>query len=304
VLHPLPALNLLSAGSCNPDDLTICGVTYNWTGNKGLGQTLEVLLGTPLHILIVIAIAVLARRALHRFIDRFTTRLTAGQGDGSAAHATRRALRARTIASVLQSVTTALVFVVAGLMVIQQIGYSVAPLLASAGVVGVALAFGSQSLVKDVVSGMFMIAEDQYGVGDVIDVGNGVSGVVETVGLRVTRVRDVNGTVWFVRNGEIQRIGNQSQGWSRAVVDVDVPRGVDIRRVERLMAEEGAEMRRDEAFATAMLDDPEVWGVESMTKEGLVIRLVVRTQPLQQWPVARELRRRITARFETEGIQA
>ena len=149
---------------------------------------------------------------------------------------------------------------------------------------------------------MFMIVEDQYGVGDVIDAGNDVTGVVEGVGLRVTRVRDVTGTVWFVRNGEIQRIGNSSQGWSRAVVDVDVPLGTDVDRVEELLAEVAAQVRRSDGMAAALLDDPQVWGVESMTRDGLVIRVAVKTRPLQQWPVARELRRRINARLEAEGI--
>ena len=302
LLLPL-TLRPASTIQCGTDDVTLCGVVTRLTGNQGLGQTLDVVLGTPLRIALILLVAVIVRRLVHRFIERLAVRVTAAHdGDTTAAQASRRALRARTLASVLQSVTVALVFVVATLMVLQELGYSVAPLLASAGVVGVALGFGSQSLVKDVVSGMFMIVEDQYGVGDMIDVGNDVSGVVEAVGLRVTRVRDVSGTVWFVRNGEILRVGNQSQGWSRAVVDVDVPLGTDVDRVERMLAQVAEQMRESPALAAALLDEPQVWGVESMSKDGLVIRVVVKTQPLQQWPVARELRRRISARFESEGI--
>jgi moderate conductance mechanosensitive channel len=178
----------------------------------------------------------------------------------------------------------------------------VAPLLAGASIFGVALGFGAQSLVRDVVSGMFMIVEDQYGVGDVVDVG-AASGSVEAVGLRITRLRDVNGTVWYVRNGEILRVGNQSQGWARAVLDVNVGYTEDIDRVQEILLETAQELRTDEQFAAFVIDEPEVWGVEALTVDGVVMRVVVKTQPLQQWVVARELRRRIKHRFDAEGIE-
>lgn len=302
-------LSPLSTTPCGTDDVTICGITVRLTGNKGLGRSLEVALGVPLRVVLILAVAVVARRLTHRFIVRLARRVTVADGagppaDGNGNHSPRRVLRARTLASVLQSVTTALVFVVATLMVLQELGLPIAPLLTSAGVVGVAVAFGAQSLVKDVVSGMFMIVEDQYGVGDVIDVGNDVSGVVEAVGLRVTRVRDVGGTVWIVRNGEILRVGNKSQGWSRAVVDVDLPPGVDVDRVEGILTEVAAQLRGSDELSATLLDDPQVWGVESMSRDNVVIRVVVKTQPLQQWAVARELRRLIITRLEADGIRA
>jgi small conductance mechanosensitive channel len=215
---------------------------------------------------------------------------------------TRRQARARTLASVLRSVTTALITVIATLMVLQELDFSVAPLLASAGVVGVALGLGAQSLVRDVVAGMFMIVEDQYGVGDVVDVGS-ASGSVEAVGLRVTRLRDVNGTVWYVRNGEIMRVGNQSQGWSRAVLDVHVGYNEDIDRVEDVLLDTAQQVRVEPKFSAFILDDPEVWGVEELTSDAVVMRLVVTTLPTQQSTVARELRRRIKQRFDAEGIE-
>ena len=301
MLAPLSLTNPL-ADACAATDASFCGLFTRVTGNQDLARTLEVVLAPVLKLALIVLFAVLIRRWLHRLIDRTVSRVTAGDDGSSAMLATRRALRARTLASVLQSVTTAIVFGVAALMALQEVGVPVAPLLASAGVLGVAVGFGAQSLVKDVLSGMFMIVEDQYGVGDVIDVGNGISGVVEAVGLRVTRLRDVNGTVWFVRNGEILRVGNESQGWSRAVVDIRIAPSTNVAHAQDVLAEEGSAMREDPRFSEAVLADPEVWGIESWDKDGLVIRVVVKTQPLQQWPVARELRRRVNARFEAEGI--
>jgi small conductance mechanosensitive channel len=237
--------------ACTADDVSVCGVVVRLTGHQELGQVFGVILGAPLRLLTIVLAGVLVRAVLHRFIDRLAERVTSGgpaesgvpeaaagsadagpdddSGDGDAGRtapgngngaaerrrlllqlSTRRRLRARTLASVLRSLTTAVIAVVVGLMMIQELGYSVGPLLASAGVVGVALAFGSQSLVRDVVSGMFMIVEDQYGVGDVIEVGE-TTGTVEAVGLRVTRLRADDGTVWYLRNGEILVVGNRSQ---------------------------------------------------------------------------------------------
>jgi moderate conductance mechanosensitive channel len=297
-----------AAQACTQDDVSVCGVIYRWTGNKGLGQAFDVVLGTPLRLVLIVVLGVLARRLLHRLIDRLADRIASdsarpGSGSGpSPVLATRREARARTLASVLRSVTTAVVSIIVVLMALQELSFSVAPLLASAGVVGVALGFGSQSLVRDVVSGMFMIVEDQYGVGDVVDVGE-ASGSVEAVGLRITRLRDVNGTVWYVRNGEILRVGNQSQGWSRAVLDVNVGYLEDIDRVEAVLLEVAQAMRAEPEHSAVIIDEPDVWGVEALTPEGVVVRLVVKTRPLQQWAVARELRRRIKMRFDAEGIE-
>ena len=146
-----------------------------------------------------------------------------------------------------------------------------------------------------------MLVEDQYGVGDVVDLGD-ASGVVEPVGLRVTRVRDVDGTVWYIRNGEVLRVGNRSQGWARAVLDVGIAYGEDVTRAEALLLEVAQGLRTDEKFGPLVLEEPEMWGVESVTADGVVLRLVVKTEPLQQSAVARELRRRIKERFDAEGV--
>jgi small-conductance mechanosensitive channel len=203
---------------------------------------------------------------------------------------------------VLKSLSTGIVGIVIVLMILSEVGVDVGPLVAGAGILGVALGFGSQALVKDFLSGIFMVLEDQYGVGDVVDVGE-ASGSVEAVGLRVTRLRDVAGTVWYVRNGEILRVGNQSQGWARAVLDVAVAYGEDVGRVQDLLRAVGRELHRDPDWGRLVLEEPEVWGVEALAADSVIVRLVVKTVPLEQWKVARELRRRIKARFDREGVE-
>ena len=148
---------------------------------------------------------------------------------------------------------------------------------------------------------IFMILEDQYGVGDVIDAGE-ATGTVEAVTLRITRLRDVNGTVWYVRNGEIARIGNMSQNWARTVLDITVSYDADLTEVQAVLADEAHKLYGDEEFAGVILEEPEVWGVQNFDKDGAVVRLVLKTAPLQQWFVARAMRLRIKARFDAEGI--
>jgi len=189
---------------------------------------------------------------------------------------------------------------VIGTMILSEF-VDIAPIVASAGILGVALGFGAQSLVKDFLSGIFMIFEDQYGVGDVVDLGEAV-GTVEAVGLRVTRIRDVNGTVWFVRNGEIVRVGNQSQNWGRLLVDIVVAPSEDLVRVRRVLTEVAEDLWADEDLAGVLVEQPEFWGVEAMTAEGITLRMTVKTAPTEQARVARELRSRVKARFDHEGI--
>jgi small-conductance mechanosensitive channel len=308
VSNAVKATLVQTDATCVKGNLSVCGLTWQLTGLKGLGQTLQVVLGVPLKIFVIVVIAILLRRLLQRVIRRSAERIAAGDGahdNGTASAAvlfTRRQARARTLASVLSSSMTALIVIVAILMVMQEVGLPTAPLLASASVIGVALGLGAQSLIRDIVSGVFMIAEDQYGVGDVIDVGE-ATGSVEAVGLRITRLRDVNGTVWYVRNGEILRVGNQSQGWARAVLDVNVGLGEDLDHVQAVLLQIAEQLRADPAFGPYVLGEPEVWGVESLTVDGVLMRVVVKTQPLQQWTVARELRKRIKNTFDADGIE-
>jgi len=294
----------------------VCGIVLRLTGEDRLARVLGVLLDKPLRILILIFVAILVRRLLHRLIDRMAQRVAAGRPSGplqernggatawmssSPLLSSRREQRARTVASILRSATTTVIGVVVALMILGELKYDLGPLLASAGVIGVALGLGGQAIVRDFLAGIFMILEDQYGVGDVIDVKE-ATGTVEAVGLRVTRLRDVGGTVWYVRNGEILRVGNQSQGWSRAVLDIGIAYSEDIARARELLLDAATGLREDTTFSCRVLYQPDVWGVEVLSTGAVVLRLVVKTQPLQQWTVARELRRRINERFDAAGM--
>ena len=317
VKGPLDGPRELLLTSCTSDGLTICTLVRDWTGSRRAGEWTELLLGTPLKILGILLLGLLARFVAFRIIDRVSEGIATGRAGLSRFDrlpsatallttgpllSARREQRARTMASVLKSVTTGVVAAVVLLTGMQVLGFPIGPLLTGAGIVGVALGFGSQTLVKDFLAGIFMIAEDQYGVGDVVDIA-GLSGVVEAVGLRVTRLRDVEGTVWYLRNGEVQRVGNRSQGWARAVLDVGIGYDQDVTRAEHLLLEIARNLHQDPAYADLVLEDPQVWGIESVATDGVVLRLVVKTQPLHQWAVARELRGRIKQRFDAEGLQ-
>ncbi|NAZ75413.1 mechanosensitive ion channel [Kineococcus sp. T13] len=279
----------------------------------GAGAVLRFLLDKPLKVLVVLLVCFVARFLLLRLIGRVATGIATGAGklgggrrngllESSPLLSERRQQRAETLASVLKSTVTFVVGVLAVLVVLDTVGISIGPFLASAGIAGVALGFGAQALVKDFLSGFFMLAEDQYGVGDVVDLGD-ASGTVEAVGLRVTRLRDVKGTVWYVRNGEILRVGNQSQGWARAVVDVAVAYGEDLTRAQEVLLRVAEQLAGEEEWSELVIDAPEVWGVEQMAADGIVLRVVVKTAPLQQWAVQRELNRRIKGAFDAEGIE-
>jgi small conductance mechanosensitive channel len=220
---------------------------------------------------------------------------------GTGVYSERRALRATTLGSLLKSIVTAVIGVIVVVMALDILGYPVGPLIASAGIAGVALGFGAQNLVKDFLSGIFMLLEDQYGVGDVIDMGE-ASGTVEAVGLRVTRLRAIDGTVWYVRNGEVIRVGNSSHGWARAVLDVRIPYDEDTDRARALLLGVARDITADPEWSDSVLEAPEVWGVEDLAADSVILRLVVKTEPLQQWKLARELRERIKQTFDAEGI--
>jgi len=213
----------------------------------------------------------------------------------------RRVQRAETMGSVLRS-TSALVI---GILVVTAIAnindWDLGPVLASAGVLGVALGFGAQTLVKDWLSGLFMLIEDQYGVGDVVNLGE-ASGVVEAIGLRVTQVRDLSGTLWYVRNGEVLRVGNMTQGWSRALVEVQVPPDADVDRAIEVLREAAAEVAADPELNRYVLADPEVTGFEDLRAEAVTLRTIIKVAPAQQWAVQRALRGMIRERFATAGI--
>lgn len=213
----------------------------------------------------------------------------------------RRRQRARTIGSVLRSLATAVIFGVAVMMMLDQVGINLAPLIASAGIVGVALGFGAQNLVRDFLSGIFMMLEDQYGVGDIVDLGE-ASGTVEAVGLRITTVRDAHGVVWYIRNGEVIRVGNKSQGWAVVNVDIPVPFGTDVERVQQVMQQAANTLAAEDEWKADLLAPPESLGVEQITASGMMLRTTVKTTSDAQWRVARELRARLTEAVDDAGV--
>jgi small conductance mechanosensitive channel len=197
-------------------------------------------------------------------------------------------------------ITWSLLLFAAG-SVLGELGVAVGALVASAGILGAALGFGAQSLVRDLISGLFIIFEDQFGVGDSVDLGE-ANGVIENVGLRVTQVRDVNGVLWYVRNGEIIRVGNHSQGWSRVVLDIPLSYSVKIDKAQAAILDAATELYKDNSFAKRMLSKPEVWGIQSITGDQVVIRLVQQVGPQDSDDVARELRLRIKAKLDAAKI--
>jgi small conductance mechanosensitive channel len=277
------------------------------------------LLTDGLRILLTIVFAVVVRWLLHRLITRAVRTMTErsstrhDDSDGSRAGRVwaqasgqaraRHQQRTATLGSLLRSVVTFVVALIAGLTVMDLIGIPLGPLLASAGVGGVALGFGAQSLVKDFLSGVFMILEDQYGVGDVIDTGEAI-GTVEEVSLRVTRLRDADGVTWYVRNGEVIRIGNLSQHRATAIVDVPVAYDEDVVRVTAVLREAGERMAADPAWEGRLLDAPNVAGVESIVGQTLTIRVLAETSPGDKIDVQRELRQRLKAAIDGAGVKA
>ena len=214
----------------------------------------------------------------------------------------RRQQRAEAIGALLRSVITATVLIIALLLILPILGIDVAPLLASAGVLGVALGFGAQSLVKDYLSGIFLVFEDQYGVGDLVDLGEAV-GVVEDVTLRITRLRDLSGVVWYVRNGEILRVANQSQGWVLATVDIPVAYDENLDKVRECINAVAEDMYGDPQYDDMLLGKPTYAGVESVSGEAVFIKVIAKAAPEKQIPQTRAIRARVKESFDRAGVR-
>jgi len=210
--------------------------------------------------------------------------------------------RARTMGSVLSNFITWSLAIVAVTMVLSELGVAVGALIAGAGILGAAIGFGAQSLVKDLISGLFIVFEDQYGVGDSVDLGQ-ASGIVETVGLRVTQVRDAAGTLWYVRNGEVNRVGNQSQGWSRVVLDVAVPYQSDFDAAQATIADAAQKLAQHADYKQLVIGAPEVWGIEALSGDQVVIRLAQQVRPAHSDEVARALRLAIKNALDAAKIE-
>lgn len=272
-------------------------------------------LGTPLRIVVIVVMALIIRMLLQVVIRQVTASVAKGTNvrilpvkgakrwtaDDTPSNS-RQAQRAKTVGSVLRSVSSIVVWAVAIVMIISELGFNIAPVIASAGVVGVALSFGAQSLVKDFLSGIFIVAEDQLGIGDYVDLGE-ASGEVEAVGLRVTQVRDINGTLWHVRNGEILRVGNSSQGWARTNVDLPVPYESDVKVLSAALVQAANKALADPSVKDSVVEKATFVGVENLTGESLTLRFSVKTAPSEQWMVARIMRTALKEALDEQGVQ-
>ena len=285
---------------------------------KTLLETLSGYLGSiPFQIILIFAIAIFLNAMVRIAISRFVKgaikranekapqfkRLADNTAELSAMVMQQRTVqRVKAVGQLFKSATTFLIWAVAIMSSLSVIGFNVGPLLASAGVAGVALGFGAQTLIKDFLAGIFIILEDQYGVGDVVDLGPAI-GTVEEVDLRVTRLRDMGGVVWYVRNGEILRVANRSQGWTVATVDVPVSYDEDLEKVRVVIDRVGKEMLEDPAFSGMLLGAPQYAGVEQVSGDAIFVRIVAKTAPDQPMQTAREIREKLKGAFDKAGIK-
>ena len=276
-----------------------------WLGEAGMK-----LLACALIIVGAMLASWVLRLVIHRVVERIVSgaKTKANVDDTQALErsplaAMRLVQRTRTLGSILQNIVNVTLVIIAVLQIINVLAPGVAgsfALLSAA--IGAGLGFGAQNIVKDVLNGIFIVAEDQVGIGDVVDLGL-ATGIVEYVSVRVTHVRDVNGTLWYVRNGEITRIGNMSQGWSRVILDLAVPADVDIDEVEKTMLGAAKSLAKDPKWRTRIIEQPEIWGLESITGDALVIRLVMKTRANAKDDVARELRMRLKRAVDDLGVK-
>jgi small-conductance mechanosensitive channel len=299
--------------NCGPEPSIVCRLAWDLSHSDTLTRVARVYLAGPiavaLRIIFVLALAFVIRALVHRLITRVTTRAAHGPATGSDGRPAllperggqRRAQRSHALRSILGNAASIVIFGIAAITILGDLGVNLAPILASAGVLGVALGFGAQNLVGDFLAGIAILLEDQYGVGDVVTVGT-TSGTVEAVGLRVTRLRDVNGVVWHIRNGSLQQVGNQSQGWARAVIDFPVPYNQDMSEIREIMTGIATAMWAEPRWQNVILEEPKVWGVQSLSSSEAIWRLVATTTPPRQYEVERELRERIKVELDARGI--
>lgn len=291
--------------------MTTQSLAFEWTETNR-----EWLIETPVRIACFIVGALVVRWVAFRVIDRATTprsprseggrRLVRGLRDRTGVRSpkanARRAQRAKTIGSVLKSTVSVVILVWLVLSILSELDVNIAPFIASAGILGLAIGFGAQHLVADVVSGVFMMMEDQYGVGDIADFGE-VIGEIESVGLRITTVRDMDGTLWYIRNGEIQRVGNMSQDFAVARVEIPVAVDADLDQAQSVALSAALRGTRDAEIVDEVIGEPEMLGVSEITSSHAMLRMTVTTRPGAQWGVQRHLRSRVIAAFDREEIR-
>jgi small-conductance mechanosensitive channel len=323
-------------GSCGNDPGIACRLAWDVTHSTSAAQLVRVYLAGPvsegLRIMFVVVLALVVRAVANRVINKITERAatttlpvssaairpairrhrasapslaedTAALSAAAVAAVgtERHEQRARALGSIVRSGVSIVVFGIAALTILGDLGFNLTPLLLSTTVLGVALGFGAQNLIRDYLAGILMLVEDHYGVGDTINVKD-ATGTVEAMTLLTTRLRDVNGVVWHIRNGTIESVGNESQGWSRAVIDYPVPYEEDLARIRALMEQAASSMFSERGWRKLMLEKPEVWGAQELSGKEVTMRIVAKTAPMRQWEVARELRARVKAALDAAGV--
>ena len=303
--------------ACDAQSSWLCQRVYDWTHNAWLAGLVEWFVAKPLKAVLILAVAYVVNRITRRIIKkvmlhrlqsepgRLRSKLRDATPDvllRTAQNNLRAEARTQTMSEVFRSIASVIIWFVAVVAVLEVFEINLGPLIATAGVIGVALGFGAQNVVRDFLAGFFLVIEDQFGVGDIVDLGGEAKGTVEGITLRATKLRDVNGVVWHVPNGQILRVGNKSQEWARALLDVEVAYDTDLDRAMQVIQATADGLAAEPAWSTEILATPEVWGVETFTDRGIAIRLVIKTQPASQFGVMRELRARITDAFADAGL--
>ncbi|MEE9417484.1 MAG: mechanosensitive ion channel family protein [Acidimicrobiales bacterium] len=308
--------------ACGEDPQLFCESVFEWTSSETAARIADWFVDRPLRIAFIVVVAWVVSRLVRQAIAAFTERLVRDpeidlDAEADAPNLFERSVdrlaylrnrrqrarqRALTLEAVLKSISAAVIWIIAGLLILGELGINLAPLIASAGIAGIAIGFGAQSMVRDFLAGMFIIIEDQYGVGDIIDAGEAV-GTVEEVTLRTTRLRDLAGVLWTIPNGEIRRVGNMSQLWSRSVLDIEVAYDTDIDVATQVIKDvlDGLwnEKRRD----ATIIEEPQVLGIETFGADSITIRAVVKTEPAEQFTVARVIRGELKKAFDQAQIE-
>jgi small-conductance mechanosensitive channel len=300
--------------ACGEDPGTVCETVWDATDSEGWAKAADWFIGRPLTIVLILIVAWIVTRLARRAIRKGVRRLVmtqreagtwalqrVGVDSSDAVTDPRREGRATSIAIVVASTATVLIWVVAGIMILGELNVDLAPLIAATGIAGIALGFGAQTLVKDCITGLFMLLEDQYGIGDEVDLGT-ASGTVEQITLRTTVLRGVDGTMWHVPNGQVMRVGNRSQLWSIALLDVAIDAEADVERASEVLREAATRVGESDDFAADVLEPPEVLGVENITAEAITLRLRVKTKSGAQPRLQRALRVALKEALDRAGI--
>ena len=252
---------------------------------------------TSLKIAGVVVAAFLVTRFLRKAVQRVEKRVSEDTTP------IRALQRSQTLAKVLSSAGIVVIWSISIFLVLGEGGFKLGPLLAGVGIIGLAIGFGSQNLVRDVVSGFFILFEDQYGVGDVVQINEVATGKVEQLTLRITGLRDLDGTMHYIANGEIVHVANRTKDWARAVIDVGVGYGEDPSKVRAVLERVAEEAKADEELGRNIFATPDVLGVENLGEYEVIWRMLAETKPARQWEVSRALRERVKVAFDEDGIE-